>query len=115
LNAPSLPNCWALTFCGVRIFSWSVAPVRKLSYCEVVTCAAAEVAATIIRAKWIRLHFIPASQLLFSCSILRGLLEELGVDSRIQFDVLELGVARLLAILFVLMFVRHGEAVHGAP
>src|SRR5215469_4112298 len=40
LNAPSLPNCWAFTFCGVSVFSLSAAPVRKLSYCEVVTCAA---------------------------------------------------------------------------
>src|SRR5207249_4845938 len=39
-NAPSFPNCFSFTFCGVRDFSSSVAPVRKLSYCEVATCAA---------------------------------------------------------------------------
>src|SRR5215467_1143496 len=39
LKAPILPNCLALTFCGLRVLSFKVAPVRKLSYCEVVTWA----------------------------------------------------------------------------
>src|SRR6266850_8156106 len=34
----SLPNLAALTFCGVRTVSFRFAPVRALSYWEVVTC-----------------------------------------------------------------------------
>src|SRR5690348_17063241 len=41
LKAPSFPNCLEFTFAGVRIFSLSVAPVRWLLYCEVVTWAEA--------------------------------------------------------------------------
>src|SRR6185437_3700224 len=41
LNAPIFPNCLEFTFAGVRIFSLSVAPVRWLLYCEVVTWAEA--------------------------------------------------------------------------
>jgi hypothetical protein len=44
LSAPGFPNCPAFTFCGVKVFSFSVAPVRMMSYCDVVTCPTAIVA-----------------------------------------------------------------------
>src|SRR5580692_4586554 len=34
----SFPKVELLTFCGVRLVSLRFAPVRALSYCEVVTC-----------------------------------------------------------------------------
>jgi hypothetical protein len=36
----ALPNCFALTLVGVGTVSLRFAPVRALSYCEVVTWAA---------------------------------------------------------------------------
>jgi len=37
----SFPNCCGLTLRGVSVASFRSAPVRALSYCEVVTCASA--------------------------------------------------------------------------
>src|SRR5215470_4668284 len=56
LKAPTLPNCLALTFCGVRVLSFKVAPVRKLSYCEVVTCATAAPEIAMNRGRLKRIH-----------------------------------------------------------
>src|ERR1700684_1413691 len=116
VNAPSLPNCFALTFCGVNVFSMSVAPVRELSYCEVVTCATTDIAsrAKMTNTKQLASGFMRHSLLLF-CRRLRGLGKKFGIERGVEVDFLDLGVAGFLSILLVLMFVRHGHTVGGAP